>query len=306
MILGDHRRGGLGLGIQHGGFCVGCSWVIMAALFALGVMNLTWMAVVAALIVAERLLPRPAPLVVALILAGLAVSCRARAGRPAGVHHPRLAAAARDADELTAEPRDMTAQPEHLHDVRFPDESEEYRQARDALLHAEKDLRDRTEELARQRRELPLGGVAPDDYEFQEWDTRTGSRRAVTLSELFEDGKDTLFLYSFMFIAGPDGDPIGSPCPNCTSIIDAVAGQARHLTQRINLAVSAKAPIEHFRAHAHGRGWADIRLLSSGENSFNRDYGAEDQEGRQWPYWNILDCTPEGRPEDNTPRLEYR
>jgi predicted metal-binding membrane protein len=74
MILGDHRRGGLSLGVQHGGFCVGCSWVLMAALFALGVMNLTWMAVVAALIVGERLLPRPAPLVVALILAGLAVA----------------------------------------------------------------------------------------------------------------------------------------------------------------------------------------------------------------------------------------
>jgi predicted metal-binding membrane protein len=74
MILRDHRRGGLGLGIQHGGFCVGCSWVLMIALFALGVMNLTWMAVVAALVAAERLLPRPAPRVVALILAGLAVS----------------------------------------------------------------------------------------------------------------------------------------------------------------------------------------------------------------------------------------
>jgi predicted metal-binding membrane protein len=73
MILGDHRRGGLGLGIEHGGFCVGCSWVIMAALFALGVMNLTWMAVVAALIVAERLLPGPARLVVALVLVGVAI-----------------------------------------------------------------------------------------------------------------------------------------------------------------------------------------------------------------------------------------
>ncbi len=74
MIFGDQRRGGLGLGMQHGGFCVGCSWVLMAALFALGVMNLIWMAVVAGLIAAERLLPRPAPLVVAVILAGLAVS----------------------------------------------------------------------------------------------------------------------------------------------------------------------------------------------------------------------------------------
>jgi predicted metal-binding membrane protein len=74
MILRDHRCGGLGLGIQHGGFCVGSTWVLMAALFALGVMNLTWMALVAALIAAERLLPRPAPLAVALILAGLAVA----------------------------------------------------------------------------------------------------------------------------------------------------------------------------------------------------------------------------------------
>ena len=239
----------------------------------------------------------------------------------------------------------MTAETDPLHNMRFPDEPDEYRLARDALLRAEKDVRDRSEAVARQRRELPLGGVVPTDYEFQEWDTGTGSRRAVKLSELFDDDKDTLFLYSFMFIAGPDGDPIGSPCPNCTSIIDAVAGQARHLTQRINLAVSAKAPIEHFRAHAYSRRWADIRLLSSGENVFNRDYGAEDEEGRQWPiatvfvrrdgrihhwwsselfwashgegeesrhvdfmwpYWNILDCTPDGRPKDNTPRLEYR
>lgn len=238
----------------------------------------------------------------------------------------------------------MTAEPDYLHGMRFPGESEEYRQARDALLRAEKDVRDRTEAVAEQRRQLPLGGVVPSDYEFQEWDSSTGTRRAVRLSELFADGKDTLFLYSFMFIEGPDGNPIGSPCPNCTSIIDAVAGQAVHLTQRINLAVLAKAPIEQFRAHAHSRRWADIRLLSSAENAFNVDYGAEDEEGRQWPiahvfvrhdgqihhwwsselfwgshregeesrhvdfmwpYWNILDCTPEGRPKENTPRLEY-
>lgn len=233
---------------------------------------------------------------------------------------------------------------EHLHDMRFPGESAEYRQARDALLRAEREVRDRTEAVAEQRRELPLGGVVASDYEFQQWDTATGTRRAIRLSKLFADGKDTLFLYGFMFIEGPDGNPIGSPCPNCTSIIDAVAGQAVHLTQRINFAVSAKAPIEQFRAHAHSRGWADIRLLSSAENAFNVDYGAEDDEGRQWPiahvfvrrdgqihhwwsselfwdshregeesrhvdfmwpYWNVLDCTPEGRPKENTPRLVY-
>jgi predicted dithiol-disulfide oxidoreductase (DUF899 family) len=159
--------------------------------------------------------------------------------------------------------------------MRFPGESDEYRQARDELLRAEGELRDQTEAVAEQRRQLPLGGgVVPIDYEFQEWDTETGRPRAVKLSEPFAAGKDTLFLYRFMFILGPDGHPIGSPCPNCTSIIDAVAAQAQHLDQRINLTVSAKAPIEHFRAHAYSRGWASIRLLSSGENGCNRDYGA--------------------------------
>jgi hypothetical protein len=73
----------------------------------------------------------------------------------------------------------VTDQPEHLHAVRFPGESEEYRQARDALLRVEKDVRDCTEQLAAQRRRLPLGGPVPTDYEFQEWVTRTGSRRGL-------------------------------------------------------------------------------------------------------------------------------
>lgn len=60
----------------------------------------------------------------------------------------------------------MTPRPDHLHHVRFPGESGEYRRARDELLRAEKEVRDRTEEVARQRRELPLGGVVPADYAF--------------------------------------------------------------------------------------------------------------------------------------------
>jgi predicted metal-binding membrane protein len=45
------------MGLEHGGFCVGSSWALMAALFALGVMNVTWMIVVAALVALEKLLP---------------------------------------------------------------------------------------------------------------------------------------------------------------------------------------------------------------------------------------------------------
>ena len=53
------RTGALELGIRHGAWCLGCCWALMAALFAVGVMSLGWMALVAAFIAAEKLLPWP-------------------------------------------------------------------------------------------------------------------------------------------------------------------------------------------------------------------------------------------------------
>jgi len=60
FLLHDWRKGRLGafrMGAEHGAFCVGCCWGLMLALFALGVMSLFWMAVVAAVILAEKLAP---------------------------------------------------------------------------------------------------------------------------------------------------------------------------------------------------------------------------------------------------------
>jgi predicted metal-binding membrane protein len=61
MFLMSHakpgRIGALRMGIEHGGYCVGCCWMLMAALFALGIMSLGWMAFIAALIAIEKLLP---------------------------------------------------------------------------------------------------------------------------------------------------------------------------------------------------------------------------------------------------------
>jgi predicted metal-binding membrane protein len=56
---GDGRAGALRLGIRYGTSCLGCCWALMAALFALGVMSLGWMALITIFIVAERLLPWP-------------------------------------------------------------------------------------------------------------------------------------------------------------------------------------------------------------------------------------------------------
>jgi predicted metal-binding membrane protein len=60
FILGAWRPGATGavsMGIEHGLFCVGCCWGLMLALFALGVMSVTWMVVIGALIFAEKVLP---------------------------------------------------------------------------------------------------------------------------------------------------------------------------------------------------------------------------------------------------------
>src|SRR5207344_547461 len=51
------RLGALRMGVIHGGWCVGCCWALMAALFALGVMSIGWMALIAGLIALEKLLP---------------------------------------------------------------------------------------------------------------------------------------------------------------------------------------------------------------------------------------------------------
>ncbi len=231
-----------------------------------------------------------------------------------------------------------------LHELRFPGESAEYRQKRDELLKAEVELRRQEEAVAAQRRKLPLGGVVPHDYEFKEWDAGKNAARSVRLSELFEDGKDTLFLYSHMFITGKKGLPLEEGCPSCTSIIDAIDGAAQHLTRQIHFAVVAKAPIEQFRAHARARGWRHARLLSSSGNSYNSDYHAESPDGEQlpmatvfarregkvhhtwsselffvpadpgqdmrhvdfmWPMWKVLDGTPGGRGTDWGPELDY-
>ena len=60
FLLGSWRSGGLGalqMGARHGAWCIGCCWALMASLFALGVMSLAWMAVVAVLIAFEKLIP---------------------------------------------------------------------------------------------------------------------------------------------------------------------------------------------------------------------------------------------------------
>ncbi len=223
--------------------------------------------------------------------------------------------------------------------ARFPNEPADYRAAREALLAEEAALRAQIERVAEHRRRLPMGGAIPKDYEFREI-PRTGASaaRPVRLSELFDPGKDTLVLYSYMY--GPN---MATPCPMCTSILDALEGSHEHVTQRVNLAVVAKSPIERIREFTDARGWRRLRLLSSAANTYNADYHGETADGAQWPMlnvfakregrihhtygtelmfapkepgqdfrhvdsiwplWNVLDLTPDGRG-DFRPKLSY-
>lgn len=225
-------------------------------------------------------------------------------------------------------------------DIRFPNEGPAYRAARDTLLQAERDLRRQVEQVAALRRALPPGGRLKEDYLFAAGprDLATdGAAQGIRLSGLFAPGRDSLILYGFMLPPG------GTACPMCTSFLDSLNGAARHVMQRANLAVVAKAPLAELRGFARGRGWNWLTLLSSFDNGFNADYLAE-LDGAQmpmlnvfrrtadgirhswgsellyqpaepgqndrhldmaWPLWNLLDLTPEGRGTDWYPDLAY-
>jgi predicted dithiol-disulfide oxidoreductase (DUF899 family) len=229
-----------------------------------------------------------------------------------------------------------------MHARRFPGESESYRRARDELLRAELALKRSVEALAEQRRRLPLGGTVPEDYVFEEGApdlAERGTVRTVRMSELF-GAHDTLVVYNFMY-----GPKAKNPCPMCTSMLDALEGNAQHIAQRTNLVVIAKSPFARILEFARGRGWSRLRLLSSAGNSYNRDYHGEGPDGSQWPMlnvfvrrngvirhfwasellgakaeqgqdgrhvdmlwplWNALDLTPEGRGKDWRPKLDYK
>jgi predicted dithiol-disulfide oxidoreductase (DUF899 family) len=182
----------------------------------------------------------------------------------------------------------------------FPGESPEYRAARDRLLEQEIELRRAMEAVAAARRELPPGGAVSEDYVFQ----GAGANGAATdlrMSEVFEPGKESLVIYSFMFPRdrgdrrpGPAGGQTAllkleeMPCPSCVALLDQLDGAAEHASQRINLAVVAKSPLPRILAFAAERGWRRLRLLSSAGNTYNRDYLGETAQGAQRPMLNVF------------------
>ncbi|MGI0026315.1 MAG: DUF899 family protein [Nitrosopumilaceae archaeon] len=179
----------------------------------------------------------------------------------------------------------MTAQ--KLHKNTFPNESDEYRRARNKLLVAEINLRKQLSGVTNLRMKLPSGGKLKEDYTFDE--IKNGKTSKTKFSNLFQDKKNSLIIYSMMY------DPKWSEaCPYCTSILDGLEGSAHNVNVQTNFIVVSKAPIQKLQAWKKKRGWNNLRLLSSFNNSYNKDYFAEDSNSEQIPALNVFQKTPKG------------
>jgi predicted dithiol-disulfide oxidoreductase (DUF899 family) len=219
---------------------------------------------------------------------------------------------------------------------RFPNESAEYRRAREALLAEEIELRRHIERVAEQRRALPPGGEVKKNYAFE------GEQGPLSFAELFGDN-DTLVVYNYMY--GPQRE---RPCSMCTSLLSAWDGEVPDILQRVALAIVARSPIERLKAFKRERGWHYLPLYSDLSGEFSRDYHALTKDGGDdaafnvfrrhreangvtirhfWggemnsasadpgqdprgapdlmPLWTILDVTPEGRGTGWYPKLSY-
>ncbi|MER6989586.1 DUF899 family protein [Saccharopolyspora hirsuta] len=218
-------------------------------------------------------------------------------------------------------------------------ETAEYVRAREELREAEIELMRHREQVADQRRRLPLGPVV-DDYAFEEGpaDLDAGDEpvREVRLSELFTGPDRDLVVYHLMY-----GKAQTEPCPMCTMWVDGFNGVAHHLGRNVDFAIVAAADLPALREHARNRGWSGLRLLSAAKSTFKRDLASEDEEGGQdsavsvftrdgsgavrhvysahprmseeidergidllTPVWHVLDLTPRGRG-DWYPTLDY-
>jgi predicted dithiol-disulfide oxidoreductase (DUF899 family) len=150
------------------------------------------------------------------------------------------------------------------------------------------------EKVAALRRRLPLG-VVVEDYEFLEGprhlDDGDAPVTTVRLRELFSAPDRALVVQHVMY-----GKQQTTPCPMCTMWVDGLNGVVRHIARNADFVVASAADPAALRAHARHRGWDNVRLLSCGDNTFQYDLAAENEEGQQDSTVSVFVLDPEGRP----------
>lgn len=163
---------------------------------------------------------------------------------------------------------------------------EQWVDARRELLKAEKDLTHRSDELARQRQDLPWVRV-DKDYRFE---TKDGP---ATLPDLFR-GRSQLLVQHFMFPG----------CPSCSSMADGYEGFAIHLFHHdVAMVRVSRYPIEELTAYNERMGWK-VPYVSSMGSDFNYDFGVaftKDEAEEGWPE----DGLPRNWDHSDTPADQY-
>ncbi len=218
----------------------------------------------------------------------------------------------------------------------FPNETDEYRAARNALLDEEVELRQHIEDVAAMRRQLPRGGPLKERYVFERMGP-DGEVETVSFADLFA-GHDSLLIYTMMF--GPDWD---APCPSCTSIVDSINANRLGVEPEAGLAVVSAATAGQLHEWSGRRGW-EVTLVSGANSNYVLDYAGFETEDAPavscmnvfqrndegifhfwaselltrpmdnghprhvdsiWPMWNLLDMTPNGRGEAMVPKQDF-
>jgi len=145
---------------------------------------------------------------------------------------------------------------------------EQWLKARLELLKAEKELTHRSDEVARQRQELPWVAINKG-YRFE---TEEGS---ASLADLFRS-RSQLLVYHFMF-----GSDFSAGCPSCSSIADGFNGIAVHLANHdVKLWAVSRAPVAKLQAYKRRMGWTFPWASSLGAD-FNFDFSASYTEEQQ-------------------------
>jgi predicted dithiol-disulfide oxidoreductase (DUF899 family) len=149
---------------------------------------------------------------------------------------------------------------------------DEWLAARVGLLEREKELTRRSDELARERQDLPWVQV-DKEYRFE---TDEGTK---TLAELFA-GRSQLLVYHFMFGPSVEGWPEAG-CPGCSYTADSLDRAVVHLPHRdVTFVAVSRAPLERLNAYKRRMGWS-FPWVSYGNSDFNLDFAVFTDEGRR-------------------------
>jgi predicted dithiol-disulfide oxidoreductase (DUF899 family) len=203
--------------------------------------------------------------------------------------------------------------------------------AHDELLAKEKAATRARDELAAERRRLPIV-LIDKDYVFE------GPDGEASLLDLFE-GRRQLILYHFMFAPGVEGWP-DAGCPGCSMFVDQISHLAHLHARDTSFALVSRAPLAQIEPYKERMGWT-VPWFSSSGSDFNVDFGVTRDDGETFglsiflrdgdrvfrsyftsgrgvealgSIWTLLDLTPLGRQADwedsppgrpQTPRYEW-